>query len=161
MKSCFLILSLFLVCLATSACTTAITKGPLDRLDWLLGEWEADGGDTVTVEKWNRLSAQTYEGAGQSQPKNSDSVPSRESLRLVEMSGEIFYLAKVEHNELPVAFRLVECSNGRAVFENRGHDFPKRIDYRCVDESTLRVTVSDGGSRRFEIEFRRAPSELD
>ena len=83
---------------------------------------------------------------------------SQESLRLVEMSGEVFYVAKVGHNDLPIAFKLTSGSDDRAVFENPQHDFPKRLEYRLT-EGRLVVTVSDGGTRGFTLDFTRTTEE--
>ena len=80
---------------------------------------------------------------------------SSESLRIVEMSGEVFYLAKVGENDLPVAFKLTDCSETHAVFENAGHDFPRRLEYRLTGEERMIVRVSDGAENGFEMKFTR------
>lgn len=72
------------------------------------------------------------------------------------MSGGVFYVSKVSHNELPVAFRLTTCTDGRFVFDNPQHDFPRRLDYRRVGADRLTVHVSDGGEKGFTLEFERA-----
>lgn len=36
MKHCFLLVPILALCIALCACTTVVTKGPLDKLDWLL-----------------------------------------------------------------------------------------------------------------------------
>lgn len=77
-----------------------------------------------------------------------------ESLRLVVMAGEVYYLAKVPHNPLPVAFRLSEGGDRSAVFTNPDHDFPRRIEYHLGD-GVLTVRVSDGGEKGFELRFTR------
>lgn len=138
-----------------SSCAARSTSGQLEPLDWLLGDWSVRKGENVITESWRPVSSNTYEGAGDVVAGNTGEVVSAESLRLVEMSGEIFYLAKVDQNELPVAFKLVECSPHHAVFENAGHDFPRRIEYQLVDAHNLTVTVGDGKGRGFSIEFTR------
>jgi hypothetical protein len=70
------------------------------------------------------------------------------------MANAVFYIAKVSHNEYPVAFRLVECEDGWLVFANPTHDFPQRLEYRRVGEAGLQVNVS-AGSRGFTLDFRR------
>jgi hypothetical protein len=78
-----------------------------------------------------------------------------EELRLVEMDGGVFYVAKVSHNELPVAFRLVECGADRLVFANPAHDFPRRLEYDRQADGRLSVRVSDGASQGFTLVFVR------
>ena len=62
------------------------------------------------------------------------------------------------HNDYPVAFRLTACEADRLVFENPGHDFPRRLEYRRVDGDRLEVHVSDGEERGFKLDFRRSPA---
>ncbi|WP_323846106.1 DUF6265 family protein [Microbulbifer magnicolonia] len=128
----------------------------LDDLRWLLGHWTATDGGKRMTERWQRVSAQTFEGIGSSQGADADT--DLELLRLAEMSGEIFYLAKVSHNELPVAFKLTDCSGSAAVFENPAHDFPRRLEYRLMAAGRLQVLVSGAGGKRFTLDFRRESS---
>ncbi len=73
------------------------------------------------------------------------------------MADGVYYLSKVTHNELPVAFRLSECADGRFVFVNPAHDFPKRLDYVREGEDRLKVRVSDGADKGFTLDFARMP----
>ncbi len=131
----------------TSDCTS------LDAADWLLGDWVAGGGKSVFSESWAAAGPQTFEGAGSERALADGMVIARESLRLLEMAGEVFYLAMVAHNELPVAFRLVECGAGQLVFENPGHDFPRRLEYRHEPDGGMAVTVRDGKGKGFSLNF--------
>jgi len=129
----------------------------LGSLEWLLGEWVADGAKSTFRESWTARGPQTWEGRGVETSKTDPAKTSGESLRLVEMADGVFYLSKVTHNELPVAFRLSECADGRFVFVNAAHDFPKRLDYVREGEDRLKVRVSDGAEKGFTLDFARAP----
>lgn len=137
----------FLVVLASSGCRVALaeTCTSLERADWVLADWVSAEGPT---ESWHRAGPRTFEGAG-------TSGSGSETLRLVEMSGQVFYIAKVAHNELPVAFKLVDCSDVLLVFVNPEHDFPRRLEYRRTAADAMTVAVSDGADRGFEIQFRK------
>ena len=124
----------------------------LSNLSWLLGKWESLSGGTYTTESWERLSDNTFEGYGETINTTSIESISSETLRIVEMSGEIFYIAKVAHNQYPIAFKLTQCSDSSFVFENHEHDFPQRIEYTLSNEDQLTVNVSntkDGFSIHF------------
>lgn len=131
--------------------------GSLASLEWLLGEWVADGANATFRESWAARGPQTWEGRGVETSKADPTKVSTEVLRLVEMSGGVFYFSKVAHNELPVAFRLSECANGRFAFVNPAHDFPKRLDYERDGADRLQVRVSDGANQGFTLDFARAP----
>ena len=129
----------------------------LGTLAWLLGEWVADGGDSTFRESWTARGPRTWEGRGVETSRTDPAKTSGESLRLVEMADGVFYLSKVTHNELPVAFRLSECADGHFVFVNAAHDFPKRLDYVREGEDRLKVRVSDGTDKGFTLDFARTP----
>lgn len=132
----------------------------LAQLTWLLGRWEAVGEKTIVYERWAAVSTESWEGFGETRraaaSREEQTVLERESLRLVSMGDEIFYLAKVDHNALPVAFKLVDCGEDHAVFANPDHDFPRRIEYRIV-ENRMEVHVSDGEpeGKGFTLRFMR------
>jgi hypothetical protein len=120
----------------------------------LLGEWISENSSGVTIENWEQVSQHSFEGFGKTISADSNKVKSYESLRLVKMSGQIFYIAKVSHNILPIAFALTTCSDSMAIFENADHDFPKKIEYKLQAHDKILVTVSseDNG---FGIQFKK------
>lgn len=144
-----------------SAEASAASCNSLASLRWLLGDWVADGGKTSFHESWTEVAPQTFEGAGIERANPDGSIKGGEALRLVEMAGGVYYLSKVAHNELPVAFRLNECADGRFVFDNPAHDFPRRLEYVLAPDGRLKVHVSDGGERGFSLIFGRSASPGD
>lgn len=136
------------------AAAGAADCGTLDSLRWLLGDWNADGSKTSFHESWRELDGQTFSGAGVERAADG-AVRGAEDLRLLAMGGGVFYVSKVSHNELPVAFRLTSCADGVFIFENPSHDFPRRLEYRRGDDA-LTVRVSDGAEKGFTLEFRPA-----
>jgi hypothetical protein len=146
-----LLLVVFLAACATIA--PAQTCDSLDAVYWLLGDWQASIGEDMTVESWRAGGPGTFEGFAETRSRASNELINSESLRLVEMSGEVFYIAKVRHNDLPVAFKMTTCSNNIAVFENPNHDFPRRLEYRFAGEGRITVNVSDGVDEGFTVNF--------
>ena len=143
----------FVLLIIIPAFASAQSYTNLDTLHWMLGQWQQDDGKKVTTEIWTNLSPTTFDGVGQTVLKSENKISFLESLRIIEMSGEIFYLAKVSHNEFPISFKLMECSNNAAVFENPAHDFPKKIVYNLSENGNfLTVTVSNN-ERQFTVEY--------
>jgi hypothetical protein len=130
----------------------------LADLSWLAGTWRAETRDSLVTETWTIVSNGTYEGSGVTRARADGSLQDSEELRLLAMGGHVFYVAKVAHNERPVAFRLTSCDAGRFVFENPAHDFPRRIEYRRVDDARFEAHVSDGGRRGIQLVFSRSPA---
>jgi uncharacterized protein (TIGR02246 family) len=141
---------------SVSASAAAPSCDSLESLRWLLGDWVAEGSKTSFHESWTEVAPHTFEGAGIERAKPDGSIRGGEVLRLVEMAGAVFYLSKVTHNELPVAFRLNECTDGRFVFDNPAHDFPRRLEYLRAPDGGLTVNVSDGGEKGFSLDFSRS-----
>jgi hypothetical protein len=157
---------MFLLFSMTLAATVAAGAEPagcdgLDRLRWLLGDWTADGDRTSFHESWVEVAPHTFEGTGIERSKANGAIKGGESLRLLEMAGGVYYLSKVAHNELPIAFRLNACSDGRFVFDNPAHDFPKRLEYRREPDGRLTVSVSDGAEKGFALNFARNAAVSD
>jgi peptidoglycan/xylan/chitin deacetylase (PgdA/CDA1 family) len=148
-------LILSVTCFALPATALAENCSSLGQLEWLLGHWKSAGENTVIAETWERISDKTFEGFGESRSAINGELKSRETLRLVQMSGAVFFIAKVAHNEFPVGFRLTDCEDGRAVFENTVHDFPTRIGYQRLDADSMTVDVSGADGNGFQLGFQR------
>lgn len=154
-RSIALLILLFPLARVQAACT-------LTQLTWLSGEWQASMGKSTVLERWQAVSGDSFEGEGQTIAADGK-VKQQESLRLVQMQQQIFYLAKVSHNSLPVAFKLEECTAGRLKFVNMAHDFPKQLEYilkpveqtagLAAAQSQLQVHVSDGAGKGFSLLF--------
>lgn len=123
----------------------------LEEINWLLGSWQKNQPSKITTETWRQVSQQTFEGRGTS---TSDRGTFEETLRITEMSGEIFYLAKTPGNTLPIAFTLQNCSKNTATFVNAEHDFPQKLEYRLSSEDTLEVNVSASNNKGFTLIFK-------
>jgi hypothetical protein len=146
-----------LVIAVGSGAASASECSSLDSMRWLLGGWLADGDKNTWRESWTAISPKTWEGRGIEASKSNPGKQSTEELRLVELGGSVFYLAQVAHNELPIPFRLVECGDGRLVFTNPAHDFPRRLEYERQADGRLHVRISDGGDEGFTLDFAREP----
>ena len=131
----------------------------LSDLDWLLGEWKTQvkqdlTNELLTTETWLKLSDKTFEGFG----KTANNI---ESLRLLEMSDEIFYLAKVSHNPSPIAFKLTACKSNAFIFENEQHDFPNTIEYKQINSNAIQVKVSGKTEKSFTIQLYRVKDSVN
>lgn len=76
----------------------------LANFEWFLGTWKLANRDT-TYESWERDSYSSFNGRGYSIRNGVEKT--NESIQLMEKEGELFYVATVDHNPGPVAFKLV------------------------------------------------------
>ncbi|MFT6732800.1 MAG: hypothetical protein ACJAS9_000982 [Polaribacter sp.] len=147
-------ISFFLsLCLIFQPTVQAKNCGTVESLTWLVGNWKSENSKLKIKESWKRISSNTFEGSGSTYSIEKKKIVSSESLRLVEMSGEVFYVAKVASNDLPVAFKLTSCTAKTAIFENSIHDFPKKIIYQLNKEKNITIFVSGENGKGFSIDL--------
>lgn len=118
------------------------TFAQLENFEWLVGKWKMEGKRNTTIEIWNNSTNSTFEGSSNTISKADDRTVFSESLRIIHMDSEIFYLAKVPENEFPIPFKIVENNNNSFTAENPSHDFPQRIVYSLTSADSLIVNIS-------------------
>ncbi|MBX2818803.1 MAG: hypothetical protein KTR29_03950 [Rhodothermaceae bacterium] len=146
--------AVFLLVLTTSTSSAQVCDS-MDDFEWMEGEWVAESEKYRTYENWTRVSTKTYEGEGRVVAVATGEERSTESIRLVEMSGEIFMLPKAAHNTFPTPFKLEQCGEGEALFENKTHDFPTQLKYVHVGSDSMHVHVRGSDSKGFVVRFGR------
>ncbi|MGB1048939.1 MAG: DUF6265 family protein [Rhodothermales bacterium] len=99
-----LLIVLFAMASLPSAAQEA-SCGNLDSVAWMAGTWETESNSRRTVEHWAFVSEKTMEGWGRVYRTDSRNIEGEETLRLLEMSGEVFFVAKVGGNAFPVPFK--------------------------------------------------------
>ncbi|NRA83806.1 MAG: hypothetical protein HRU22_08575 [Gammaproteobacteria bacterium] len=151
----FKIISFFSLCFIGQPFVQAATCDTLESLTWLVGNWHTENKKLQINESWRRVSTKTLEGDGNIYSTTKNKLISAETLLLVEMSGAVFYVAKVASNDLPVAFKLTSCSEKTATFVNLQHDFPNKISYQFNNEQSMTVVVSGNNGKGFNVELIR------
>lgn len=139
--------------LALSGCGATAQHPDRGMPDWMSGYWLAcEGGETV--ENWIGAGRDTLLGTNLSDG-------GYEFLRIAANgSGDIVYYSMPGGRSPPTEFTLTAHAAQRAVFENRQHDFPKRIIYeRRGDVMNARIDGGEGSEQAIEWRFSRA--ELD
>jgi hypothetical protein len=127
--------------------------GDIGSTGILLGHWRSQSNQQLISESWQLVDAKNRSGIGTTQKLGSNKAPFIETLRIVEMSGEVFFLAKTPQNQMPVAFKLIECSENSIKFENNQHDFPTSLEYQKVSATQLKAMVRGADGKGFDIDF--------
>ena len=110
----------------------------LDEFSWLIGQWQGDFGGGTFTEKWEMIDENKIIGSGCFVARN-DTV-FREELSLLRIGNNCGYISEADDNP-PVLFTLTEKTGNKWTFENKEHDFPKKIIYSLKDDGSLFVSV--------------------
>ena len=133
------------LCLAGEA--AAQQPGPVERLGWMAGCWEAEARGVTVHEQWMRPAAGTMLGMGRT--VRGDSTVAHEFMRLVERGGRVVLVVHPS-GQAEAEFTATEASERALVLENPDHDFPQRIRYRRAGADSLpaRIEGTAGGRER-------------
>ena len=134
-----------------------IDQSKLSRISWLTGTWQMQTPAGVIVEQWVRDADTQWLGSSYMITPNGDTGFS-EHIRLHLKNGQLTYLPVVSNqNEgKEVAFREKSFSDSVVVFENTEHDFPQRISYKKVSDTSILAViegVQNGQGRREEFAY--------
>lgn len=122
---------------APAAAPMATTKD----LEWLNGWWQKATPEGTVYERWT-INGETLSGEG-GFIKGKDTMVS-ETIVLQQQGTDLMYIPTVkgQNNDQPVPFKLTSATADSFVFENPEHDFPSKITYRKVSETTLVARIS-------------------
>ena len=122
--------------------------GDLAALQWLAGCWTQDDRDAGSVEQWTSPAGGTM--LGMNRIVSGNRTVAFEFMRItVNEDGLVEFIASPSGQET-ARFKMVNMSENEVVFENPDHDFPTRIIYRLISNSSLlgRIEGIDNGIPR-------------
>lgn len=135
---------------AGTAGAPATTAATAEDLAFLAGSWRMAGPPAIE-EHWMRPAGGTLIGMGRVSSEGRTFF--FEYLRIETRADGLYYVAQPKGGP-PTGFKLVKVVPGEAVFENLGHDFPKRILYRRLEDGRLFArTEGDGTEKEKASEF--------
>ena len=102
----------------------------LDKLEWIIGDWEINDSAGRFVENWKKENDSTF-SAVSFFIIGKDTVH-REKIQLLEDNEKLFYIPTVQgqHNNQPVTFKQTNDVDTLFVFENLLNDYPQKIIYQ-------------------------------
>ncbi|MCA6423647.1 MAG: hypothetical protein IM568_12650 [Flavobacterium sp.] len=115
----------------------------LEKLNWLIGNWENKMDEGLLTETWIKENDSTFSGTTYFIINKKDTVHS-ETIILTQLNNELIYrpTVKGQNNDEPVDFKLRSESENTFEFENPKHDYPQKIVYKKVNENSLVATIS-------------------
>jgi len=144
-----------LLLLLVSPLSFAKSCDSLTSVSWLVGNWSSTVAQVSIKESWVRLSENTFDGMSVTSSSADGQTLATDHMRIVDMGDNVFLVAKVAGNDLPISFKLTSCDGKKLMFENHWHSFPKLISYRYINNDNVAVVVSDTGSKVFDFVYKR------
>lgn len=114
----------------------------LQKMEWLVGNWEQKLPDGIVSENWIKENDSTYSGKSYF-IKEKDTVH-LERIILTQKNETLLYIPTVsgQNNDEPVTFTMTSDTENTFSFENPAHDYPKKITYKKVSPTSLIATIS-------------------
>jgi hypothetical protein len=154
-----LLLAAVITLLPPSLAAESAAPFTVEGLAFLAGSWQtanAPGSSEPAIEEhWTKPAGGTLIGMGR--VAGGGKTYFFEFLRVETRPDGIYYVAQPKGGP-PTAFKLVKLAPREAVFENLGHDFPKRIIYKSLENGGLSArTEGDGSEKEKPSEFLYRP----
>ena len=113
------------------------------KLFALEGVWKMNTKRGTICEEWEKTDKNYLQSRGYMIKAGDTIINERVALRRTK--DGIFYTSTVEdpNDKNPVAFKMTSGTDNTFVFENKEHDFPKRIVYQLLSADSLHAFIDD------------------
>lgn len=128
----------------------------IDALAWLTGTWSFERNGRVVTERWTPPAGGVMLGTSHTVAKEK-TVEYEFVIIRPDENGDLCYVASPS-GQPGASFKLARRGEREVVFENKAHDFPRRISYALQADGTLLAAIEgekNGKSRRVEFPYRR------
>lgn len=128
-------------------------KCDLNEFRLLEGTWKMENKENY--ETWKIKNENELEGS--SYKMKADKKIVSEFLSIKKIEGKVIYTAQVvsQNDGKPIEFVLNKEVKNKISFENLTHDFPKKIQYTKLDETTLFVEVLGENDQGFSYKMMK------
>ena len=134
---------------AENICALPSAHAQIADLSWLAGNWIATKKDEAVRERWMGPYAGTLLGVGLT--TKGDEAKSFEYFRIAKTATGVSYFAS-PRAAAATEFKAVEICADKVVFENKTHDFPRRVIYAKGKNGTLDVRIEGTIKGKLESE---------
>ena len=145
-------INLFIVLLVLTPYNSCSQNADLQQIEFLIGTWKIEGKESY--ESWekskDRLTGQSYK------IKNGQKVIS-ENIELKMVENQIIYTPTVldQNDGKGIPFKLKLFQHNLFSFENPDHDFPKKVQYKILNNDELYVSVLGENDKGFSYKLVR------
>jgi len=131
-------------------------QAAMTQVAWIAGTWTGTSasGETTFEERWTPAAGGSMLAI--SRTLRDGALSAFEFLCIVERDGGLVYQAMPNGRSPATDFTLTAIGPDNAVFENPGHDFPKKIRYTKRPDGSLEAVASgDASSKPQTFIFKR------
>jgi hypothetical protein len=132
-------------------------QATIASVSWLNGCWVAKNATRQITERWEVAGPELK---GLSRPVRGG-VPGEPEILKIFVSGDSLVYGAEPPGQRYAEFRAIAVSPQEVVFENKRHDFPKKITYRLTKDSLHARVEGDSGSRPLNYPYERAQCVAD
>jgi hypothetical protein len=132
-------------------------RATVSSVSWLNGCWVAKNATRQITERWETAGS---EMKGMSRPLRATGPGEAEILKIF-VSGDSLVYGAEPPGQRYTEFRAIAVSPQEVVFENKRHDFPKKITYRLTKDSLHARVEGDSGTRPLNYPYERAQCVAD
>lgn len=120
---------------------------------FLEGTWKIENKENY--EFWKIMEDGSLEGKSYKIRAEKETISEYLSIKMSDK--KFIYQAKVlnQNNAQPIDFSLNETVKNKLSFENLSHDFPKKIQYTKLDETTIFVEVLGANDKGFSYKMMK------
>ena len=136
-----------------------ISYDKIKQLSWLEGNWTNISEKSQSFENWSRKNDSTLFSISYTMVKGDTVFV--ETMDLQENRDGMFMTVNVpdQNEEKPVTFTMISSEGGVFTFENKNHDFPKRITYSNPVKDSIHAWIEgivEGEDRKVDFYFERS-----
>lgn len=128
-------------------------------LQWLPGVWKMPTPDGVLIERWWQVNADTLRGQGYVlQGRDSLLIENFEIYPNEEANLVYAATVKAQNGGKTILYIAAGQKGDSIVFENPAHDFPQKIIYRRLSDSSFTAAIAgmqQGQYRRVDFHFSK------
>ncbi len=139
--------NILIILLVANTCLSCNAQKNLENVEFLIGTWKMENKNTY--ESWQKVSDTEYKG--KSYKLHEGQMQVSEFLTIKISDDKIIYEATVpnQNDGKTIPFELNMSTKDWISFENPNHDFPKKIQYKIIDDTKVQVNVSGEDDKGF------------
>lgn len=145
----FVLILVSIAIVEVAARQESANKQDVSSLSWMTGTWAGMSGQTEMEEQWTAAKGGSLLGVHRDL-RNGRTV-SFEFMRIQQAADGITYWAS-PGGKPATPFRAIEVSANRVIFENKEHDFPRRVIYWLASDGMLHAKIEGTINGKMESE---------